>query len=155
MRKKRAEKRFIKPDPKFKDIIVAKFINSIMFEGKKSTARKIVYDAFDIIENRTKKEGLSVFKQAISNVQPLIEVRSRRVGGATYQVPTEVRPERRIALAMRWLRNYSRERNEKSMAMKLATELIAASNGEGSAVKKKDDTHKMAEANKAFAHFKW
>jgi small subunit ribosomal protein S7 len=155
MRKKRAEKRFIKPDPKFKDMIVAKFINSIMYEGKKSTARKIVYDAFDIIENRTKKEGLTVFKQAISNVQPLIEVRSRRVGGATYQVPTEVRPERRIALAMRWLRNYSRERNEKSMAFKLATELIAAANGEGSAVKKKDDTHKMAEANKAFAHFKW
>jgi small subunit ribosomal protein S7 len=155
MRKKRAEKRFIKSDPKFKDVIVAKFINSIMFEGKKSTARKIVYDALEIIENRTKKEGLSVFKQAISNVQPLIEVRSRRVGGATYQVPTEVRPERRIALAMRWLRNYSRERNEKSMALKLASELIAAANGEGSSVKKKDDTHKMAEANKAFAHFKW
>ncbi|HVO72877.1 MAG TPA: 30S ribosomal protein S7 [Ignavibacteriaceae bacterium] len=155
MRKKRAEKRFIKVDPKFKDMIVAKFINSIMFEGKKSTARKIVYDAFEIIESRTKKEGLSVFKQAISNVQPIIEVRSRRVGGATYQVPTEVRPERRIALAMRWLRNYSRERNEKSMALKLASELIAASNGEGSSVKKKDDTHKMAEANKAFAHFKW
>jgi small subunit ribosomal protein S7 len=155
MRKKRADKRFIKADPKFKDVIVAKFINSIMFEGKKSTARKIVYDAFEIIENRTKKEGISVFKQAVSNVQPLIEVRSRRVGGATYQVPTEVRPERRIALAMRWLRNYSRDRNEKSMAMKLATELIAAANGEGSSVKKKDDTHKMAEANKAFAHFKW
>ncbi|HSR17384.1 MAG TPA: 30S ribosomal protein S7 [Ignavibacteriaceae bacterium] len=155
MRKKRAEKRFIKSDPKFNDVIVAKFINSIMFEGKKATARKIVYDALEIIENRTKKEGLSVFKQAISNVQPLIEVRSRRVGGATYQVPTEVRPERRIALAMRWLRNYSRVRNEKSMALKLASELIAASNGEGSSVKKKDDTHKMAEANKAFAHFKW
>ncbi|MGE5805975.1 MAG: 30S ribosomal protein S7 [Ignavibacteria bacterium] len=155
MRKKRAEKRFIKSDPKFNDVIVAKFINSIMFEGKKATARKIVYDALEIIENRTKKEGLSVFKQAISNVQPLIEVRSRRVGGATYQVPTEVRPERRIALAMRWLRNYSRDRNEKSMALKLASELIAASNGEGSSVKKKDDTHKMAEANKAFAHFKW
>jgi small subunit ribosomal protein S7 len=155
MRKKRAEKRFIKSDPKFNDVIVSKFINSIMFEGKKATARKIVYDALEIIENRTKKEGLSVFKQAISNVQPLIEVRSRRVGGATYQVPTEVRPERRIALAMRWLRNYSRGRNEKSMALKLASELIAASNGEGSSVKKKDDTHKMAEANKAFAHFKW
>jgi len=155
MRKKRAEKRYIKPDPKFKDIMVAKFINSIMIEGKKSIARKIVYGAFDIIEKRTKKPGLEVFKQAINNTQPLIEVRSRRVGGATYQVPTEVRPERRTALAMRWLKNYSRQRNEKSMVRKLAMELIAASNNEGSTVKKKEDTHRMAEANKAFAHFKW
>jgi small subunit ribosomal protein S7 len=155
MRKKRAEKRFVKPDPKFNDVLVAKFINSLMFDGKKSKARDVVYEAFDIIEDRTKKPGLEIFKKAINNTQPLIEVRSRRVGGATYQVPTEVRPERRSALAMRWLKTYARARNEKSMSGKLAAELIAASNNEGSAVKKKEDTHKMAEANKAFAHFKW
>ncbi len=155
MRKKRAQKRFVKPDPKFNDVLVAKFINSLMFDGKKSKARDVVYDAFEIIEDRTKKPGLEVFKKAINNTQPLIEVRSRRVGGATYQVPTEVRPERRSALAMRWLKTYSRARNEKSMSGRLAAELIAASNNEGSAVKKKEDTHKMAEANKAFAHFKW
>ena len=155
MRKKRAEKRFVKPDPKFNDVLVAKFINSLMYDGKKSKAREVVYEALDIIEDRTKKSGLEIFKKAISNTQPLIEVRSRRVGGATYQVPTEVRPERRSALAMRWLKTYARARNEKSMSGKLAAELIAASNNEGSAVKKKEDTHKMAEANKAFAHFKW
>jgi small subunit ribosomal protein S7 len=155
MRKKRAEKKYLKPDPKFNDVMVAKFINSIMYDGKKSRAREIVYNALEVIEDRTKKPGIEVFKRALSNVQPLIEVRSRRVGGATYQVPTEVRPERRIALAMRWIKNYARGRNDKSMAMKLAAELISASNNEGSAVKKKEDTHKMAEANKAFAHFKW
>lgn len=155
MRKKRAEKRFVKPDPKFNDVLVAKFINSLMYDGKKSKSRDVVYEAFDIIEDRTKKPGLEIFKKAINNTQPLIEVRSRRVGGATYQVPTEVRPERRSALAMRWLKTYARARNEKSMSGKLAAELIAASNNEGSAVKKKEDTHKMAEANKAFAHFKW
>ncbi|HRI46968.1 MAG TPA: 30S ribosomal protein S7 [Ignavibacteriaceae bacterium] len=155
MRKKRAEKRYVKPDPKFNDIVVSKFINNIMLEGKKATARGIVYDAFEIIEERTKKPGLEVFKKAISNAQPLIEVRSRRVGGATYQVPMEVRPERRLALAMRWIKNYTRNRSEKTMALKLASELISAANGEGSAVKKKEETHKMAEANKAFAHFKW
>ena len=155
MRKKRAQKRFVKPDPKFNDVLVAKFINSLMFDGKKSKARDVVYEAFDMIEDRTKKPGLEIFKKAINNTQPLIEVRSRRVGGATYQVPTEVRPERRSALAMRWLKTYARARNEKSMSGKLAAELIAASNNEGSAVKKKEDTHKMAEANKAFAHFKW
>jgi small subunit ribosomal protein S7 len=155
MRKKRAEKKYLKPDPKFNDVLVAKFINSIMYDGKKSTARGVVYKAFDIIEDRTKKGGLEVFKKALSNAQPVIEVRSRRVGGATYQVPTEVRPERRTALAMRWIKTYARARNDKSMSLKLASELIAASNGEGSAVKKKEDTHKMAEANKAFAHFKW
>jgi small subunit ribosomal protein S7 len=155
MRKKRAEKRYLKPDPKFNDVTIAKFINSIMYDGKKSRAREIVYNALDVIEDRTKKPGLEIFKKAISNVQPLIEVRSRRVGGATYQVPTEVRPERRMALAMRWIKNYARSRNDKSMAGKLAAELISASNNEGSAVKKKEDTHKMAEANKAFAHFKW
>ncbi len=155
MRKKRAEKRYVKPDPKFDDILVSKFINSLMYDGKKSVTRKMVYDAFVLIEDKTKKPGLEVFKKALSNVQPIIEVRSRRVGGATYQVPTEVRPERRNALAMRWIKNYSRARSEKSMSQKLANELIAASNGEGSSVKKKEDTHKMAEANKAFAHFKW
>ena len=155
MRKRRAEKRYIKPDPKFDDIIVSKFINCLMNDGKKSAARKIVYGAFDIIEDKIKKPGLEVFKQALSNVQPVIEVRSRRVGGATYQVPSEVRPERRNALAMRWIKTYSSQRGDKTMSQKLAQELIAASNNEGSAVKKKEDTHKMAEANKAFAHFKW
>ncbi|GMU96521.1 MAG: 30S ribosomal protein S7 [Ignavibacterium album] len=155
MRKRRAEKRFVKPDPKYNDVLVAKFINSIMLRGKKSTARNIVYTAFEIIEEKSKKSGLEVFKKAVSNVAPVIEVRSRRVGGATYQVPTEVRPERRTALAMRWIKTYSRARGEKSMAAKLAGELLAASNNEGSSVKKKEDTHKMAEANKAFAHFKW
>ncbi len=155
MRKRRAEKKYIKPDPKFNDVIVSKFINVLMNDGKKSAARKIIYGAFDIIEGKTKKPGLEIFKQALSNVQPIIEVRSRRVGGATYQVPSEVRPDRRNALAMRWIKTYSSQRNDKTMAQKLAQELIAASNNEGSAVKKKDDTHKMAEANKAFAHFKW
>jgi small subunit ribosomal protein S7 len=155
MRKRRAEKKFIKPDPKYDDVMVSKFINSIMIKGKKSVARKVVYNAFDIIEKRTKKSGVEIFKQAITNTQPLIEVRSRRVGGATYQVPTEVRPERRSALAMRWIKIYSKQRSEKSASQKIAMELIAASNNEGSAVKKKEDTHKMAEANKAFAHFKW
>ncbi len=155
MRKKRSEKRFLKPDPKFNDVTVSRFINSIMYDGKRSIARNVVYKALDIIEERTKKNGLETFKKAISNTQPVIEVRSRRVGGATYQVPTEVRPERRTALAMRWIKTYARARNEKSMSLKLASELIAASNNEGSAVKKKEDTHKMAEANKAFAHFKW
>jgi len=155
MRKRRAEKRFVKSDPKFDDVLVSKFINAIMYEGKKSIAQKVVYSAFDIIEERTKKPGLEIFKLAVTNTQPLIEVKSRRVGGATYQVPTEVRPERRAALAMRWLKSYSRKRSEKSAAQKLAMELIAASNNEGSSVKKKEDTHKMAEANKAFAHFKW
>ncbi len=155
MRKKRAEKKYLKPDPKFNDVLVSKFINCIMYDGKKSKARSVVYNAFDLIENRTQKPGLEIFKKAMSNVQPIIEVRSRRVGGATYQVPTEVRPERRTALAMRWIKRYARERNDKSMSLKLASELISASNGEGSAVKKKEDTHKMAEANKAFAHFRW
>ncbi|MEJ5352132.1 MAG: 30S ribosomal protein S7 [Melioribacteraceae bacterium] len=155
MRKKRAEKRFIKPDPKYNDVLVAKFINYLMWDGKKTIARKIVYESFDIIEQRTKKPALEIFKKAVQNVSPMVEVRSRRVGGATYQVPMEVRPERRTALALRWLRTYARERKDKSMALKLAAELIAAANNEGNAIKKKDDTHRMAEANKAFAHFKW
>ena len=155
MRKKRAEKRYIKPDPKYNDLVVAKFINYIMWSGKKSTARQIVYDCFEELERRTKKPALEVFQKAINNVQPLVEVRSRRVGGATYQVPMEVRPERRIALAFRWIRTNSRSKKEKTMAVKLASELVSAFNGEGSSVKKKDETRRMAEANKAFAHFKW
>ena len=155
MRKKRAEKRFLKPDPKFNDILVTKFVNSLMYDGKKSTVRKMIYGAFDIIEERTKKPGVEVFRRAIDNTAPIIEVRSRRVGGATYQVPSEVRPERRTALAMRWIKTYASQRGDKTMSQKLAQELISASNNEGSAVKKKEDTHKMAEANKAFAHFKW
>ena len=155
MRKKRAEKKYLKPDPKYNEVLVSKFINSLMYDGKKSTVRKMIYNAFDIIEDRTKKPGVEIFKKAIENAAPIIEVRSRRVGGATYQVPTEVRPERRIALSMRWIKTYARQRSEKSMSLRLASELISASNNEGSAVKKKEETHKMAEANKAFAHFKW
>ncbi len=155
MRKRRAEKRYIKPDPKFNDVLVSKFINAIMYDGKKSVARKVLYNAFDIIEDRTKKPGLEIFKQAVANTEPLIEVKSRRVGGATYQVPTEVRPERRTALAMRWIKIHARKRGEKTTSSKIAMELIAASNSEGASVKKKEDTHRMAEANKAFAHFKW
>jgi len=155
MRKRRAEKRFAKPDPKYNDILVSKFINYMMLDGKKSVTRNMVYDSFEIIEQRTKKPALEVFQKAIQNVSPMVEVRSRRVGGATYQVPMEVRPQRRTSLAMRWIKNYSRDRKDKSMALKLAAELIAASQGEGSSVKKKEDTHRMAEANKAFAHFKW
>ena len=155
MRKRRAEKSFIKPDPRYNEVLVAKFVNYMMWDGKKSTARNIIYSAFDLIEEKTKKPAIEVFKKAIQNVQPLVEVRSRRVGGATYQVPMEVRHDRRVALAFRWIRNYSRARKEKSMAVRLANELMSAANGEGSSVKKKDDTHRMAEANKAFAHFRW
>ncbi len=155
MRKRRAEKRRVMPDPKFNDYVLAKFINNMMDDGKKNTARRIVYDAFDVISERAKKEPLEVFKQAISNVAPVLEVRSRRVGGATYQVPVDVREDRRIALAIRWIKNYASARRDKSMAAKLAAEIMAAANGEGSSVKKRDDTHRMAEANKAFAHFKW
>ena len=155
MRKRRAEKRYVKSDPKFNDVLVSKFINAIMYDGKKSVARKVLYDAFELIEDRTKKPGLDIFKQAIANTEPLIEVKSRRVGGATYQVPTEVRPERRTALAMRWIKIHARKRSEKTASSKIGMELIAAANNEGSSVKKKEDTHRMAEANKAFAHFKW
>jgi small subunit ribosomal protein S7 len=155
MRKRRAEKRYLKPDPKYNDLLVAKFVNAIMYSGKKSTARSIVYGSFDVIEERTKKPALEVFNRAMANVQPVVEVRSRRVGGATFQVPMEVRPSRRAALAFRWIKTYARARNDKSMTQKLAAELMAAANNEGSSVKKKEDTHRMAEANKAFAHFKW
>lgn len=155
MRKRRAEKRLLEPDPIYNDVLVTKLINYVMKQGKKNVARKLVYGAFDLIKEKTNKNPLDVFHKAVNNVQPMIEVRSRRIGGATYQVPTEVRPERRIALALRWIINFARERKDKSFINKLAAELIAASNNEGAAIKKKEDTHRMAEANKAFAHFKW
>lgn len=155
MRKRRAEKRLLEPDPIYNDVLVTKLINYVLKQGKKNVARKLVYGAFDLIKEKTNKNPLDVFHKAVNNVQPMIEVRSRRIGGATYQVPTEVRPERRIALALRWIINFARERKDKSFINKLAAELIAASNNEGAAIKKKEDTHRMAEANKAFAHFKW
>jgi small subunit ribosomal protein S7 len=155
MRKRRAEKRRLIPDPKYHDLVVSQLTNYIMQEGKKNTARKIIYDAFDIIAVRSKQDPLEVFKKAVSNVAPVLEVRSRRVGGATYQVPVEVRETRRIALALRWINNFASSRREKSMAGKLAAEIMAAANNEGASVKKREDTHRMAEANKAFAHFKW
>ena len=154
-RRHSAEKREIIPDPKFQDIIVTKFMNSIMRAGKKSVAEQIVYGAFDIVEGKLKTEPLPVFKQALDNVAPAVEVRSRRVGGATYQVPVEVRPERRQALAIRWLITAARSRNDKTMVERLSAELIDASNNRGSAVKKREDTHKMAEANRAFSHYRW
>ena len=154
-RRKSAVKRTILPDARYDSQTVSKFINVLMYEGKKSTAERIFYSAMDLVENRTSQPGVNIFKQALTNLKPVVEVKSRRVGGATYQVPVEVRPERRTALAMRWLISYSRDRNEKSMAEKLAAEVIAASKGEGNAVKKKEDTHRMADANKAFAHYRW
>ncbi len=154
-RRRRPQKRDILPDPKYKNKVVAKFINGMMYSGKKSTAETSFYDAMDIIESRLKQNPLDVFKKAMDNVAPLLEVKSRRVGGATYQVPVEVRDSRRQALAIRWLVRYSRLRSEKTMAEKLAGELMQAFKSEGSAVRKKEDTHKMAEANKAFAHFRW
>jgi small subunit ribosomal protein S7 len=154
-RRHRAEKREIIPDPKFGDLVVTKFMNAIMYDGKKSVAEKIVYDAFDTIEAKAKQSPISVFQQALSNVAPAIEVRSRRVGGATYQVPVEVRPERRQALAIRWILAAARGRNEKTMEEKLSGELMDASNNRGNAVKKREDTHRMAEANRAFSHYRW
>jgi small subunit ribosomal protein S7 len=155
MRKKRAEKRPVEPDPKYQDILVARMINTVLRKGKKSLARKIVYEALDIVGQKTKQNPLDVFRKAVSNVAPLIEVRSRRIGGATYQVPVEVREDRRISLALRWIRMFARQRKDKSMSARLASEIIAAANNEGASVKKREDTHRMAEANKAFAHFKW
>ena len=154
MRRKQAEKRIPVPDPIYGDVTVAKFIAAVMRDGKKSIAQQIVYGAFDAIEERTGEPGVEVFRKAVNNAAPLVEVKSRRVGGATYQVPIEVRPERRTSLAFRWLIQYARQRGDKSMANRLAAELTAASRGEGGAVKKKDDTHRMAEANKAFSHFR-
>jgi small subunit ribosomal protein S7 len=154
-RRKSSVKRPVLADARYDSQTVSKFINAMMFEGKKSTAERIFYDAMDLVEQRTNQPGVNVFKQALSNLKPAVEVKSRRVGGATYQVPVEVRPDRRTALAMRWLITFSRERNEKSMPEKLAAEIILASRGEGNAVKKKEDTHRMADANKAFAHYRW
>jgi small subunit ribosomal protein S7 len=154
-RRSRAVKRETPPDPKFESRTVTKFINSLMVDGKKSKAERIFYDAIDLVEQRSGQPGLQVFEQALNNAKPALEVKSRRVGGATYQVPIEVRPERRSALATRWLIGFARGRSEKSMAERLAGELLAASRGEGSTIKKKDDTHRMAEANKAFAHYRW
>ncbi|MBN2223200.1 MAG: 30S ribosomal protein S7 [Deltaproteobacteria bacterium] len=148
-------KRIILPDPKFKDRLVAKFINSLMYQGKKGVGEEIFYDAMDIIADKTKNDPIRVFKKAMDNIKPIIEVKARRVGGSTYQVPIEVRSDRREALGIRWLIRYSRARGEKSMRDKLAGEIIDAFNGKGAAVKKREETHRMAEANKAFAHYRW
>jgi small subunit ribosomal protein S7 len=154
-RRHRAEKREIIPDPKFGDIVVTKFMNSVMHDGKKSVAEAIVYGALESIEQKLKSDPLAVFKQALDNVAPAIEVRSRRVGGATYQVPVEVRTDRRQALAIRWLIQAARERNDKTMVDRLSAELMDAANSRGNAVKKREDTHRMAEANRAFSHYRW
>lgn len=154
-RRGRAPRREIPPDPKYNSVAVQRFINKVMQRGKKSLAERIVYTAFDIIEQRTKKNPLEVFEQAVKNTTPILEVKPRRVGGATYQVPVEVRPERRESLAMRWIVQAARNRSGKTMAERLANELMDAANGTGAAVKKKEDTHRMAEANKAFAHYRW
>jgi small subunit ribosomal protein S7 len=154
-RRHRAEKREIIPDPKFGDIVVTKFMNSVMYEGKKSVAEQIVYGAMDTIQTKTRQDPLAVFKQALENVMPQIEVRSRRVGGATYQVPVEVRVSRRQALAIRWLLAAARGRNEKTMVERLSGELMDAAGNRGNAVKKREDTHRMAEANRAFSHYRW
>jgi small subunit ribosomal protein S7 len=154
-RRREVPKRRINPDPKYKDKLVAKFMNTVMVDGKKAVAEGIVYGALDIVKARYKEDPLEVFKKAMDNVKPKLEVKSRRVGGATYQVPVEVRPERRVALAMRWLVQYARDRGEKTMRERLAGELVDAAAMRGNSVKKRDDTHKMAEANKAFAHYRW
>ncbi|MAH82369.1 MAG: 30S ribosomal protein S7 [Flavobacteriaceae bacterium] len=159
MRKREAKKRPLLPDPKFKEQLVTRFVNNLMWDGKKSTAFKIFYDAIDIIDERKQeddeKTALDIWKDALSNVMPHVEVRSRRVGGATFQIPMQIRADRKVSLAMKWLISYSRKRNEKSMALRLANECIAAAKEEGAAVKKRVDTHKMAEANKAFSHFRF
>ena len=158
MRKKQSKKRALLPDPKFNDQLVTRFVNNLMLQGKKSTAYKVFYDAIDIVENKKEddeKTSLELWKDALSNVMPHVEVRSRRVGGATFQIPTPIRPDRKISIAMKWLITASRKRNEKSMAVKLAQEILAAAKEEGAAVKKRVDTHKMAEANKAFSHFRF
>ncbi|MDG2386062.1 MAG: 30S ribosomal protein S7 [Flavobacteriaceae bacterium] len=158
MRKKQAKKRPLLPDPKFNDQLVTRFVNNLMWDGKKSIAFKIFYNAIDIIEERKQddeKTSLEIWKEALSNVMPHVEVRSRRVGGATFQIPMQIRPDRKVSLAMKWLISFSRKRNEKSMALRLANEVLAAAKEEGAAVKKRQDTHKMAEANKAFSHFRF
>jgi small subunit ribosomal protein S7 len=158
MRKRQAKKRPLLPDPRFKDQLVTRFVNMMMWDGKKSVAFKVFYDAIDIVDEKKtdeEKTALELWKDALSNVMPHVEVRSRRVGGATFQIPMQIRPDRKISTAMKWLINFSRKRNEKSMAQKLAGEILAASKEEGAAVKKRVDTHKMAEANKAFSHFRF
>lgn len=154
MRKSTPKKRFLTPDPKFGDTLVTRFVNNMMHDGKKGKAFNLFYDAIDQVQKRTNESGLDVWKKALANITPTVEVKSRRVGGATFQIPTEIRPDRRIALSMKWLISYANERNEKSMSDKLAGEIVAASKGEGAAVKKREDTHRMAEANKAFSHFR-
>jgi small subunit ribosomal protein S7 len=154
-RRQRATKRQVPADPRYDSQTVSKFMNNLMVDGKKSVSEAVFYQAMDVIEQRTGQPGVNVFKQALNNVKPVLEVKSRRVGGATYQVPIEVKPDRRTALAMRWIISFARGRREKSMAERLAAELISASKGEGSAIKKKEDTHRMAEANRAFAHYRW
>ena len=154
-RRKKVSRRRILPDPKFHDVLVTQFINGLMRKGRKSLAEKMFYSALSEIEKRTGQDGLAVFQKAVNNVKPILEVKSRRVGGATYQVPIEVRANRRTALAIRWLISYAKARSEHTMAQKLAQELIAASKNEGASIKKREDTHKMAEANKAFAHYRW
>jgi len=154
-RRHSAEKRQVLPDPKYKDVVLSKFMNQIMQDGKKSTAERIVYGALELVEERAKRNPLTVFQDALEAIQPSVEVRSRRVGGATYQVPVEVRPERRQALAIRWLAGAAKSRNENTMRERLAGELMDASQGRGSAVKKREDTHKMADANRAFSHYRW
>jgi small subunit ribosomal protein S7 len=154
-RRHSAEKRQVIPDAKYHDVVLAKFMNSIMYDGKKSAAEAIVYGAFDIIEGKLKSDPMPIFKSALENVAPAIEVRSRRVGGATYQVPVEVRTERRQALAIRWIISAARDRNDKTMVDRLSSELMDAANNRGNAVKKREDTHRMAEANRAFAHYRW
>ena len=154
-RRSRAERRDVVADPRFGSTTVQRFVNNLMLDGKKSVAERIFYQALEIVEERSGQPGLNVFQQAVNNAKPALEVKSRRVGGATYQVPIEVRPERRQALAIKWLISYARQRSEKTMADRLAGELLSASRNEGSTIKKKDDTHRMAEANKAFAHYRW
>jgi len=156
MRKERAKKRPLLPDPKFNDELVTRFVNNLMLDGKKSTAYKIFYDAIDIVSAKTEEgNGLELWKQGLTNVMPHVEVRSRRVGGANFQIPMQIRPDRKVTYAMKWMISYARKRNEKSMAAKLAGEILAASKEEGAAVKKRMDTHRMAEANKAFSHFRF
>jgi small subunit ribosomal protein S7 len=155
MRKARAKKRVLLPDPIYNDTLVTRFLNNLMYDGKKNTASALFHDAIAIVAKRTNEDGLEVWKKALANVTPQVEVRSRRVGGSTFQIPSEIRPDRKVSMAIKWLISYSRKRNEKSMAQKLAGEIVAASKEEGAAFKKKEDVHKMAEANKAFSHFRF
>jgi small subunit ribosomal protein S7 len=154
MRKSKPKKRILLPDPKFNDVLVTRFVNNLMYSGKKGVGFQLFYDALDRVESRTKENGLEQWRTALNNVMPAVEVKSRRVGGATFQIPSEVRPDRKISVGIKWMISYARKRNEKSMADKLAGEIIAAAKGEGAAVKKRDDTHRMADANKAFSHFR-